>query len=248
MRYLFSQDGGRALEELAQERTLCAFDFDGTLAPIAQRPEEAKMRATTRRLLRETSRLYPCVVISGRARRDVVAKLDGVGVDRVFGNHGAESERTTAGGRKARRWKNALTRALHGMEGVWIEDKYLSLAVHYREAEDRAAAGRLIREAVSELEGVRWFGGKMVVNVVEEEALDKGDALVAERKRTGCDWAIYVGDDQNDEDAFGAENVVAVRVGRKPGSRAGYYLRSQKEIDELLVRLIAERKTDREPD
>src|SRR5215469_15368256 len=140
MRYLFSRDGGRALEELANEQTLCAFDFDGTLAPIAQHPEQAKMRAATRRLLRETSKLYPCVVISGRARTDVIAKLDGVGVDRVFGNHGAESERTIADGRKARKWKTALRRTLRGMEGVWIEDKDLSLAVHYRQAADRAEA------------------------------------------------------------------------------------------------------------
>lgn len=247
MRYLFSRNGAQALEGLGRERTLCAFDFDGTLAPIVERPERAQMRPVTRRLLRQTAALYPCVVISGRARADVLAKLDGVGVARVFGNHGAESEKADGNSRKTRKWKAALSRELHGIEGVWIEDKGMSIAVHYRQAADRAAAGRKIRAAVDGLKAVRWFGGKMVVNVVEQESRDKGDALRAERKRVGCDCALYVGDDQNDEDAFGEEKVVSVRVGRKPGSRAGYYLRSQEEIDDLLARLIEERKAEQAP-
>jgi trehalose-6-phosphatase len=61
----------------------------------------------------------------------------------------------------------------------------------------------------------------------------------------GCDLVLYVGDDDNDEDAFAAgENVIPVRVGRKRGSKALYYLRSQGEIDTLLERLIALKNSD----
>ena len=46
------------------------------------------------------------------------------------------------------------------------------------------------------------IGGKQVVNIVVDGAPNKGEALIAERKRLRCDWVLYVGDDENDEDAF----------------------------------------------
>ena len=73
------------------------------------------------------------------------------------------------------------------------------------------------------------------MNLVVDRAPHKGDALAAERDRLGCDWVLYVGDDDNDEDAFALDgNVVPVRIGRKRDSHARYYLRTQAEIDELL--------------
>src|SRR5580698_1326087 len=90
MRYLLSGNARTILTRLARERTLCAFDFDGTLAPISVSPERAKMRDSTRRLLASLAALYPCIIVSGRARADLLGKLDGVPVERVIGNHGAE--------------------------------------------------------------------------------------------------------------------------------------------------------------
>jgi hypothetical protein len=50
---------------------------------------------------------------------------------------------------------------------------------------------------------------------------------------------LYVGDDENDEEAFALDgNIVAVRIRRKLRSHARYYLRSQAEIDELLELLV----------
>ena len=69
-------------------------------------------------------------------------------------------------------------------------------------------------------------------------APNKGDALAAERERLKCDWVIYLGDDENDEEAFAVGgNVVAVRIGRKQRTHARYYLRTQTEIDGLLALL-----------
>lgn len=45
-------------------------------------------------------------------------------------------------------------------------------------------------------------GGKQVVNLAIDGAPNKGTALVAERDRLSYDWALYVGDDENDEDTF----------------------------------------------
>jgi trehalose-6-phosphatase len=72
-----------------------------------------------------------------------------------------------------------------------------------------------------------------------KHAPNKGDALAAERLRLGCDCVLYVGDDENDEDAFAlGGNVVPVRIGQKRRSHALYYLRTQEEVDDLLDYLV----------
>ena len=78
------------LEEFTHSNVLLAFDFDGTLAPIVQDPARARMRPQTRRLLGAVARRYPCVVISGRARHDVLKRVGSVPVWQVSGNHGLE--------------------------------------------------------------------------------------------------------------------------------------------------------------
>ena len=83
MQYLLSRASRPILTRLARERTLCAFDFDGTLSPIVDHPDRAGMRARTRKLLGGLAALYPCIVISGRARSDVLGKLRGVKLARV---------------------------------------------------------------------------------------------------------------------------------------------------------------------
>jgi trehalose-6-phosphatase len=72
-----------------------------------------------------------------------------------------------------------------------------------------------------------------------EQALDKGDALAAERDRLACNWVLYAGDDENDEDAFALSgNIISVRIGRNQRSHARYYLGTQVEIDELIALLV----------
>jgi trehalose 6-phosphate phosphatase len=244
MRYLLSRNSRSILTRLARERTLCAFDFDGTLAPIVEHPDQAGMRVRTRNLLGRLTALYPCVIVSGRARADVLGKLNGVNVARVIGNHGAETEAGTRSSREpVRRWKTALERQLGSLPGLWMEDKGISLALHYRQSPHKVQARRLVLAAARELTDARVFGGKQVVNLVPIGAPHKGDALAAERDRLGCNWVLYVGDDDNDEDAFALEgNIVSVRVGRKQKSHASYYLRTQSEVDELITLLVGPQK------
>ena len=242
MHYLLSRDSRSIVTRLAQERTLCAFDFDGTLSPIAAHPDRAGMRVRTRNLLRSLAALYPCVIVSGRARADVIRKLGGVNVASVIGNHGAETK-TTPNPHLAAGWKTVLDLEVASLPGLWVEDKGLSLAVHYRQSTQKAEARRRILAATRKLKHVRVFGGKQVVNLVVDQAPDKGDALAAERDRLGCNWVLYVGDDENDEDAFAlGGNIVPVRIGRKQRSHARYYLRRQAEIDELIELLVRLRK------
>lgn len=242
MHYLLSRDSRAVLAALAEQRTLYAFDFDGTLSPIVTHPGRAGMRARTRHLLGRLAAVYPCVIVSGRERADLLDRLGGVEVAGVIGNHGAESHAAAnKPSRRVEQWKASLELELNGLPGLWVEDKGLSLAVHYRQAPQKTDARRRILAASRKLEDVRVFGGKQVVNLVAESAPHKGDALAIERERLRCDWVLYVGDDQTDEDAFAMEgNVVSVRIGRKLRSHARYYLRTQPEIDKLLELLVPE--------
>ena len=75
-------------------------------------------------------------------------------------------------------------------------------------------------------------------------APDKGLALVRARSRSGCDTAVYLGDDETDEDVFRLDQpgqLLTVRVGRRRDSAAAYYIRRQAEIDRVLRSLLASR-------
>ncbi len=88
------------------------------------------------------------------------------------------------------------------------------------------------------------LGGKQVVNLVPNGAPDKGDALAAERDRLDCAWVLYVGDDDNDEDAFAlGGNIVPVRIGKTRHSHARYYLPTQDSMEDLLEVLVGLRES-----
>jgi trehalose 6-phosphate phosphatase len=73
------------------------------------------------------------------------------------------------------------------------------------------------------------------------DSVDKGDALQRARRLLHCDLAIYVGDDDTDEDAFAERPpgvVLGIRIGARRGSRARYHLKNQLEMDTFLQTLI----------
>ncbi|MEO8449467.1 MAG: trehalose-phosphatase [Gemmatimonadota bacterium] len=245
MRSILSVAGREVVKELAWSNLLLGFDFDGTLAPIVTDPDAAALRPDTKALLRNVAGLYPCLVLSGRARADVVTRLDGTTIGLVLGNHGLEPwqarddmSHLVAG------WRAVLERRLGPLPGVMIEDKNFTLAIHYRRSRTKRAARAAILAVATELEGVRVIGGKQVINLVPAGGPTKGTAFLEERARAGCDTAIFVGDDDTDEDVFMLEQpgrLVTVRVGRKATSAASYYLPRQRDINELLGLLIAAR-------
>jgi trehalose 6-phosphate phosphatase len=243
MRYILARANRHLLEEFACSRMLLALDFDGTLAPIDPVPDRAAMRPATRRILRIVAARHPCVVISGRARADLLPRLRGSGVAEVIGNHGVESWNTAPRVRgSVRRWREQLERRLAGLRGVVIEDKGLSLAVHYRHSRERRKARARIEAAAGALRGARLVGGKLVLNLIPAGAAGKGAALVRARARFACDTAVYVGDDATDEDVFSLDEpgrLLAIRVGRRRESAAGYYVRTQREVDGVLRTLAS---------
>src|SRR5262249_40065918 len=126
--------------------------------------------------------------------------------------------------------------------GIVIENKTYSISIHYRAARDKLQALRAIDSATQNLRGVRRLGGRLVVNLLPKGAPTKGTALERARRLLVCDAALYVGDDETEEDAFGeidSSRLLSIRVGADAGSKARYCLKHQGEIDPFLRRLAA---------
>jgi len=247
MKHLLGRESVALVEQVAWSRVLLAFDFDGTLAPIVAERDAAVMRERTQQLFRRVCTLYPCAVVSGRARSDVRHRLGGAKVRYIVGNHGLEpGESLGAFRRQISAARPVLRDLLGGVPGVDIEDKEFSLAVHYRRSRRKRIARAAILAAVESLPGAfRMVAGKCVLNVLPARAPHKGDAVLKLRAAAGADTALYVGDDVTDEDVFQIDQpgrLLNVRVNRSPSSAAAYYLRDQREVDALLARLCALRE------
>jgi trehalose 6-phosphate phosphatase len=230
------------LRRLADARALLAFDYDGTLAPLVDEPDRAAMRSKTRDLFGKLTQVHRCAVLSGRALADIRARLGQVDLVAVIGNHGAEAVAPDRRHRqRVRRWLPRLERELGPMTGVRIEDKGYSLSVHYRHAPNPETARAAVHAVAARLPGVRVQGGKLVVNLLPEGAPHKGMALASLMDRRGLDTALYVGDDDTDEDVFASaspDRVVGVRVGRRKETAARYWLPRQRDVDRLLEVLL----------
>jgi len=248
MKYLFAPREVSVLPQLAWTRLLVALDFDGTLAPIVEDRHRAAMRPRTARLLAQVAARYRTIVVSGRGQRDVAARVRGIPLRHVIGNHGVEpgtdadlSAFESAVGQAC----VLLEQHLADWAGLDLEDKRYSLALHFRRARHKPAARAAIIAAIAALPmPMRVVLGKLVVNAVPAGAPHKGDAVVRARDTESTDTALYVGDDITDEDVFELDQpgrLVCVRVGASSTSAASYYLRDQGEIDRLLAALVAAR-------
>lgn len=254
MKLLFGREGRKALKALGAQKSLYAFDFDGTLAAIVSAPAKARMLSAPRRRLLELSRLAPVAILSGRSRADLKIKLNMNGVQFV-GNHGLEMDRRrktplAAAKRTTRKWLGRLETEDLG-PGVWIEDKIYSLSVHYLGSPARGPAKRRLAKIFSKLEPqARIVGGKSVFNLIPQNSPHKGDALLRLMKILKVRAAFYLGDDDTDEDVFrlphANKTLLTVRVGIKQGSRAKYFIKSQTDLNRVLD-LLLENLTGHQP-
>ncbi|MEO7966394.1 MAG: trehalose-phosphatase, partial [Gemmatimonadaceae bacterium] len=162
------------------------------------------------------------------------------------GNHGIEPSYWMAEAAAAvASWAPAVAEGVAGMEGVRVENKRHSLAVHYRHAPSQSGAYRAIRDAVDRLPAdARIMDGHKVVNVVPAGAPNKGDALKQVAAEASLDAILFVGDDVTDEDAFAVltrGDSLGVRVCPSATSHAEWYIPSQPDIDRLLSALVQAR-------
>ncbi|HEY0673213.1 MAG TPA: trehalose-phosphatase [Longimicrobiales bacterium] len=251
-------DWRRARERLGH--MLVALDFDGTIAPIVPHPNDAQLLPHARPILEGLARRADTEIalISGRGLKDLVAR---VGIANLYyaGNHGLEIhgpdlDDTVPGALalqvKVQRCRAALEAAVADIPGAHVEDKQLSLSVHYRMVDDpgdqrrveqtvrrvferhpdglRLTTGKRVLEVRPDID---WHKGKALLYIIDEIASVRGPEMLP----------LFVGDDKTDEDGFAAlpAGGAGVLVGDPDAhTAAGCYVRSPHEAVEMLERLL----------
>ena len=198
-------------------RTAALFlDLDGTLAPIAPRPQDVQLANDQQLVLRRLSRHLDgrLAILSGRAIADVDRILGGVLVP-VAGVHGLERrgadgrvQRTEPGAGLAAA-RSVLQAFVHEHKALLLEDKGLSLGLHYRAAPELGAEARRLADRLALAHDLALQPGDKVFELRTPGA-NKGDALKAFMVEPPFAGAVpvFVGDDLTDEDAFDAARVL----------------------------------------
>ena len=238
-------------------RVLLLLDFDGTLAPVARRPELATLSRDTRRLLRALARRYKVGVISGRPLVDI-KRLVGLRELYYSGNHGFEIsgagiQLVKPQAKRARPLITKLCGELSGelgnIKGVIIENKELTASVHYRLVEQGKIKNmRKILERTAkpyiDSGAVKVAHGKKVFEIMPNIDWDKGKAVLWIMNVVDPEGKlvpVYIGDDRTDEDAFLAlkKRGITILVSEKPKkSHAKFFLRNVNEVRMFLRALL----------
>lgn len=235
-----------ALEALAMDpgRAGLVLDFDGVLAPIRADPATSAMPdRVARSLARLAGGLGLVAVISGRPVGFLEERVKAPGVP-LLGSYGMEqsfdgirqispeAEEWLAPVREA---EQRLRKIFAGSPGIRVEEKSVSVAVHWRQAPDHAAAAGQVRQAterVSKELGLRLEPGKLVEELRPPIDVDKGSAISALLAAHGdlTEFA-YAGDDLGD--------IPALRAAREAGGYA-LVIDHGKETDPRLLELADE--------
>jgi trehalose-phosphatase len=185
-------------------------DFDGVLAPIVDRPEDAAAPPETRiELERLVGRYALVAIVSGRASDDVRAR---VGVDGVVcvGSHGLELEP------QADRWRRVM--AAFAAEAPWpraeVEVKGLAVAFHFRGRSDEQQAVRELDAIAGSAreDGLVARYGRKVLEVLPPVGSHKGTAVRHLLEEHGLRRALAAGDDTTDIDSFAALEGLEIGV------------------------------------
>ena len=233
-----------ALARIAAEPAKAALflDIDGVLAPIVERPQDARVPAETRDVLRRLAERYALVAcVTGRPS-EVAREIVGVESVTYVGEHGLELHP------EGQLWAERIHRFALEVPWVDLEVKPLSVAFHYRSAADtERAREELETVATGALDlGFRARWGRMVLEVLPPVDASKGTAVRHLLETTGLRRALYAGDDTTDLDGFraldGLETAVRVAIvstegPTELGERADVLLDSPEAFRELLQQL-----------
>jgi trehalose 6-phosphate phosphatase len=254
-----------ALESFAEIRqrlrgravVLC-LDYDGTLTPIVERPEDAVLRGRMRPILESLAERCLLAIVSGRDAMDVRGR---VGVERAYyaGSHGFDilgpegfAEQHPEGVARLPSLDAAqreLEERLRGLPGAQVDRKRFSIAVHYRRVPEKRTqdVDRIVEEVAERHTDLRVGAGKMVWDFQPRVDWHKGRAvewLLREIAPAGSPAVpVFLGDDLTDEDAFRA---VASHAPPGPGilvaehprpTDATFLLRDVREVEAFLERL-----------
>src|SRR3989344_1425314 len=260
MKYLLNELPEIVKKVSKSNQLLLMLDFDGTLSPIAPSPPQAYIKKSIKAVLKNLAKQKNThiAIISGRSLTDVKKK---VGIQGLIyaGNHGLEWEI------KAKRFFTPVPKAYTKInlmlrsrlsflckqyKGTFLENKGISLAVHYRLLnskfrKDFTNKAALILEPYIGSRAIRMATGKKVIDIIPEILWDKGRLalyVVASLKKGNPNPSvIYIGDDVTDEGAFKAlRKNITIRVGYKQNSAARYFVKNTNQAGAFLARMAQE--------
>jgi trehalose-phosphatase len=238
-------------ERIASASRVSLFlDFDGTISGIVVNPGDAKLDPEIRSILKTLCARwdFDVSIVSGRALADVRERA---GLSNVIyaGNHGLEIQSDTIRFREPQ--AEALRRelrcvllqlklALSDTDGVEIEDKALTLSVHFRRVSEhlRDWVRNVTHSTVSRSRSFSCREGKMVLEVRPQITWNKGHAVkwIAREVLPAGSVPIYIGDDVTDEDGFAAiPEGITIRVGGPTETEAQYLLPDVPAVGQFLT-------------
>ncbi|HEY3901683.1 MAG TPA: trehalose-phosphatase [Chthoniobacter sp.] len=240
---------------VASPKLLVALGFDGILSPTVPRPDEATVPEDIRRLLTKlnNSPQITLAFLSGRSLGNFQVR---VGIPDAFyaGNHGMEicgPGLSSFDGLAASCRSDLvdalafLARCTKRLQGVLIEDKGMSVTVHFRLANtrDRVALRGLMEIIVQNHPRLRSFPGEECWDLRARASWNKGDALrqlLAHLHLTSTD-TIYIGDEFTDEDAFTwLTDGLTFCVGSGVSRLARYRLPDRAHVAQFLSSVLSE--------
>lgn len=241
-----------ALAEVVRvRRLLVALDFDGTLAPEVDSPEQARALPEARDAVLRLNALGSTRValVSGRALRSLIHVSQVPDDVLLIGSHGIELRLDDPDARLALDTaelervdvlEDVLSRVADSIDDVWLEAKPAGFALHTRlatEENSRLAHLVALRDTAAELDDLTIRRGKNVLEFAVRSTT-KGEAIEHLRRYTAADAVLFAGDDVTDEDGFAAlqPHDIGIKVG--PGeTAAGYRVAGPEEISVALTSL-----------
>lgn len=224
---------------------LVGCDVDGTLAPIAPRPEQARLAPGALDVLGELGRRagVDVAVVSGRSLTELREHFGLGAVAHLVGSHGAESVHAPPPDADEARLLAEVHEGIAGIvervPGAALETKPLAAALHVRGATPDGATEALAaaRALFADDARVEVHEGHQVFEVAVRH-VTKAGALAELRARLTPATVLFVGDDRSDETAFSelGDGDVGVKVGVGP-TAARWRLATPADVVELLRRL-----------
>lgn len=250
-------------QRIAGKPIFIFLDYDGTLTPIVDTPGQASLPASVRELLKNLNEatFHHVAIVSGRALSDIKGHVSLDGVIYV-GNHGLEiegdgisytSQIMPRSKEIIEHVRDELKIRLSDIPGALLEDKGLTLGVHYRlvREADRARFNSIIGACTKSFvirKKIKMREGKQVVEIWPSLDWNKGKAVlwILKKERLAQDFfeeqivPLYIGDDKTDEDAFRVLKAkgLTIFVGEGKDSLAQYRLKDPHEVLLFLQKIL----------